>query len=215
MGLLGPVPEMDILNETIRNLYFHVPMWFGMIILLTAALVLGIMHLATGKLKYDQQSEALTKTAVVLGILGLLTGMFWARFTWGAFWSIEDPKLNGAAAGLLLYLVFLLLRNFIKDPEAKGKITGVYAIFAYVMFMVFIMIWPRMMDSLHPGNGGNPAFGQYDLDSNMRLVFYPAVIGWTLLALWASQLRFRIQTIAQRLEEIKWNQDFSKELHND
>jgi heme exporter protein C len=28
-GLLLPVPRLSIVNETIRNLYFHVPMWFG------------------------------------------------------------------------------------------------------------------------------------------------------------------------------------------
>ena len=32
-GLLFGVPRLDILNETIRALYFHVPMWFGMILL--------------------------------------------------------------------------------------------------------------------------------------------------------------------------------------
>jgi heme exporter protein C len=63
------------------------------------------------------------------------------------------------------------------------------------MMIVFIGILPRMTDSLHPGNGGNPAFGNYDLDSNMRLVFYPAVLGWILLGIWISQLRFRIKSI--------------------
>jgi heme exporter protein C len=52
-----------------------------------------------------------------------------------------------------------------------------------------------MTDSLHPGNGGNPAFGNYDLDSNMRLVFYPAVLGWIILGIWISQLRFRIKSL--------------------
>ena len=29
-GMLNPVPRLDILNETIRNVYFHVPIWFAM-----------------------------------------------------------------------------------------------------------------------------------------------------------------------------------------
>ena len=28
-GLLNPVPRLDILNETIRNVYYHVPIWFA------------------------------------------------------------------------------------------------------------------------------------------------------------------------------------------
>ena len=37
--------------------------------------------------------------------------------------------------------------------------------------IVFLMVLPRVSDSLHPGNGGNPGFNKYDLDSNMRMVF--------------------------------------------
>ncbi|MBC7406800.1 MAG: ABC transporter permease, partial [Arcicella sp.] len=29
-GFLGPIPRQAVLHETARNLYFHVPMWFGM-----------------------------------------------------------------------------------------------------------------------------------------------------------------------------------------
>lgn len=205
-GLLGPVPAMPILNETIRNLYFHVPMWFAMTALLLTAVVFGVMHLATGKLSHDRWAEGFTKAGVVMGFLGLFTGMMWARFTWGDFWVKEDPKLNGAAAGLLLYIVFLLLRKYIKDDLVRGKVTNVYAIFAFVMFMVFINIWPRMMDSLHPGNGGNPAFSQYDLDDNMRTVFYPAVLGWIAIGVWIAQVRTRIQGVKQRIEQLSWNE---------
>ena len=30
---------------------------------------------------------------IVLGILGLVTGSIWARFTWGSWW-VNDPKLK-------------------------------------------------------------------------------------------------------------------------
>ena len=52
-----------------------------------------------------------------------------------------------------------------------------------------------MVDSLHPGNGGNPAFKQYDLDSNMRLVFYPAVAGWVMLGAWIASLQIRPELV--------------------
>jgi heme exporter protein C len=55
------------------------------------------------------------------------------------------------------------------------------------------------VDSLHPGNGGNPAFSSYDLDKNMRLVFYPAVIGWIMIGLW-------IANIAIRTSILRYNQ---------
>jgi heme exporter protein C len=60
---------------------------------------------------------------------------------------------------------------------------------------------PRLAgkDSLHPGNGGNIAFGSQDLDNTMRLVFYPASIGWILLGVWIATLVTRTAFIEDKL----------------
>ena len=193
-GLLTDVPRLAILHETIRNLYFHVTMWFTMIIIMLVSMVYGIKYLRSKKIEHDIVAEESAKTGVVFGILGLITGSLWAKYTWGAWW-VNDAKLNGAAATLLVYFAYLLLRGSLEDSEKRARISAVYSIFAYSLMIVFIMILPRLTDSLHPGNGGNPAFSNYDLDNTMRLVFYPAVIGWALLALWIADVRARIHRL--------------------
>lgn len=199
-GFLMEVPRLPILHETIRNQYFHVCMWFAMMILFTSSLVYAIMYLSSGKQDKDLVSSELINTGIVFGLLGLITGSIWAKFTWGAWWT-NDVKLNGAAITILTYLAYLVLRNAIPDESKRARVSAVYNIFAYVMMMVFIMIYPRMADSLHPGNGGNPGFGSYDLDSKMRLVFYPAVIGWTLLGVWIMNIRVRLARIKIKIEQ--------------
>ena len=189
-----PVPHMEILNETIRNLYFHVTMWFTMIILMLLSMIKSMQFLNGFDAKKDLKAEVYASTGMFIGLLGLTTGMIWAQFTWGTFW-VNDPKLNGTAVTMLIYLAYFLLRNSIENEDTKARVSSIYNILAFVMMIVFIGILPRMTDSLHPGNGGNPAFGNYDLDSNMRLVFYPAVLGWIILGIWISQLRFRIKSI--------------------
>jgi heme exporter protein C len=179
-GLLMPVPTLAILNETIRNLYYHVTSWFAMITMFIMAFAYSIGYLNTQKEKYDTLAKIFVQVGMVFGIIGLVTGMLWARFTWGSFW-VSDPKLNGAAIALLAYLAYAVLRNSFQDQLQRAKVSAVYNIFAFVMMILFVFILPRMTDSLHPGNGGNPAFSGYDLDSTMRMVFYPAVIGWILL----------------------------------
>lgn len=193
-GFLGDVPRYPILNETIRNLYFHVTMWFGMMILMLGSVVYSIKFLRKESLDTDLKAKELAISGFFLATLGLLTGSIWARFTWGAFWT-NDPKLNGTAVAMLLYLAYFVLRGSVDDPAKRGRLAAVYNIFAFVMMIVFIQILPRMTDSLHPGNGGNPAFSQYDLDSDMRMVFYPAVIGWTLIGVWITQLKIRYQKL--------------------
>jgi heme exporter protein C len=123
--------------------------------------------------------------------IGLATGSIWARFTWGAWW-VSDPRLNGAALGVLVYLAYFVLKSSVNDKEKSARLGAVYNIFAFAMMMLFIMVLPRMTDSLHPGVGGNPAFSQYDLDDNMRMVFYPAVIGWIGMSLWIFDIRNRM-----------------------
>lgn len=196
-GFLGPVPALPILHETIRNLYFHVTMWFAMMILLTAALVFSILYLANSNPKNDIYASEAVNVGLLFGALGLVTGSIWAKFTWGAYW-VNDAKLNGAAIGMLVYLAYAILRNSMDEEQKRARISAVYNILAYTMFMVFIMVMPRLVDSLHPGNGGNPGFGKYDLDSNMRMVFYPAVIGFTLLGVWILQILVRIRFYKQK-----------------
>ena len=64
------------------------------------------------------------------------------------------------------------------------------------MLIPLIFILPRLTDSLHPGNGGNPGFNVYDLNSQLRIVFYPAVIGFICLGLWISDIKLKIQKIS-------------------
>ncbi|MCB0481787.1 MAG: cytochrome c biogenesis protein CcsA [Flavobacteriales bacterium] len=197
-GLLIPVPALPILNESIRNTFFHIPMWFSMMILMTVSLVSSVRYLSGFDMKKDHLAAESANVALFMGVLGLLTGMIWAQYTWGTFWT-NDVKLNGTAISMLVYLAYLVLRNSIEEEQKRAKVAAVYNIFAYVMMMLFIMVLPRLTDSLHPGNGGNPAFGEYDMDSTMRMVFYPAVIGWTLLGVWFIQLRMRLNKIKNHL----------------
>lgn len=198
--MLFDVPRVPILNETIRNLYYHVAMWFGMMILMTVSVVYSIKHLRSQNENDDIRAREYSIAGIVLGLIGIVTGSLWARYTWGAFW-VNDPKLNGAAITLLIYMAYMVLRQSIDESQKRGKIAAVYNVFAFVLLIVFLLILPRTTDSLHPGNGGNPGFSAYedDLDNSMRLVFYPAILGWTLLGVWIVDLRTRMAYIRKKM----------------
>ena len=206
-GLLINVPRLPQLQETIRNLFFHVCMWFGMMILFTVSVVQAIKYLRSNKLIHDIASRQYATVGIVFGLLGYLTGTIWMSYTWAdpnnpaytSFSSIaREPKLIGAAIALLVYAAYLVLRDSISDIDKKARISSVYNIFAYAILFPSIWILPRMLPSLHPGKEGNPALNFNDIDSNMRLVFYPAVIGWTLLGVWIATLKIRLKIIQEQ-----------------
>jgi heme exporter protein C len=200
-GLLINVPTLPILHESIRNLYFHVPMWFSMIVIYTVSVVYSIKYLTSNNENHDLIAVESVNVGLIFGFVGLTSGMIWAKFTWGDYWP-NDPKLNSAAISTLMYLAYVVLRGSIDEEQKRAKISAIYNIFAYPIMVVLLFVLPRLTDSLHPGNGGNPGFGTYDLDSNMRLVFYPAVLGWILISVWIMTIRYRIRILENKNNQI-------------
>ncbi|MBE9461208.1 cytochrome c biogenesis protein CcsA [Dyadobacter subterraneus] len=209
MGFMGPVPRLAIINESIRNTYFHVAIWMAMILLLFVAMIFSIKYLRKGEIRNDDIASELTKSGIFLGFLGCMTGSFWANFTWGDPWP-NDPKLNGAAVGMLIYLAYLLLRSSFEDEQRRARISSVYNIFAFSVFVPIIYILPRLTDSLHPGSGGNSTFGSFDVDNQIRAVLYPAIIAYILIGLWLAELRIRMKVI-KRIQEEKFIDGGSKQ----
>ena len=206
-GLLMDVPKLPALEETIRNLYFHVCMWFCMMILFTISVIYAIKYLRSNNLKHDIYSRQYATVGIVFGLLGYATGTIWMSYTWAdpnnpAFESFSaiarEPKLIGAAIALLIYFAYMILRDSIQDIDKKARVSAVYNIFAFALLFPTIWIIPRILPSLHPGGEGNPALNTNDVDSRMRLVFYPAILGWTLLGIWITTLKIRLNLLKEK-----------------
>ncbi len=202
MGFLVKVPVLDgRMQQTVRNLFFHVPMWFCMQILFIVSVIYAILYLGKAKSIYDIYSLEFARTGVVFGVLGIITGAIWANYQWGAFWS-GDPKQNGAAIALLIYLAYFVLRGSVNDDTKRARLSAVYNIFAFAMLFPTIWILPRLTESLHPGgrgSEGNPGLNPNDTTPEMEMVFLPAIIGWILLGVWITTLRIRLQIYNEKI----------------
>jgi len=200
-GFLVPIPVLDgRLQQSIRNLFFHVPMWFAMMTLFTVSLIYAIKYLRSQNPVHDDYAAEYARTGIVFGVLGLITGAIWANYQWGSPWS-GDPKQNGAAIAMLIYLAYFVLRGSMNDVDKRSRISAVYNIFAYAMLFPTIWILPRMTESLHPGglgSEGNPGLNPNDTSPQMEMVFLPAIIGWILLGVWITTLRIRLRLLTEK-----------------
>ncbi len=209
-------PYRGLLAETIRNTYFHVSLWFAMMFLFIAAVAYSVKYLrrqramSIGTLetvsasdlspreKADFWSVSFTSVGMLFGILGLLTGAVWAKYTWGSYWSWDIKQFTTLIA-LLIYAGYFVLRASFRDPEQRARLGAVYNIFAFICLIPLIYILPRLSgNSLHPGAAGNPAMGGEDLDNTMRMIFYPTIIGWTLFGGWMAMIGYRVKALAAR-----------------
>jgi heme exporter protein C len=171
-----------------------------MMFIFLASAVYSVLYLRKFDVNYDLKVQALTSVGILYGVLGLITGAVWAKHTWGAYWS-WDVKQNMAAVAMLVYCAYFVLRGSFDDMEKSARLSAVYNIFAFAALPALLFVIPRLTDSLHPGNGGNPGFGGQDLDNTMRLVFYPAIIGFTMFGFWMAELVFRYQRLKNTVLE--------------
>jgi heme exporter protein C len=103
---------------------------------------------------------------------------------------------------MLIYGAYLILGNSIEDKYHRAKILSIYNIFVYPIFIALIIVMPKLIDfSAHPGAGDTEAFTVYDMNNNLRKVFYPAVLGWILMANWIASLYWRYKIILNDKDE--------------
>ena len=202
-GLVMDIPKIKILEHTARNLYFHVPLWFA----LMAAFFVSAWHsakfLSTESLAADVRAAEAAMIGMGFGILGLLTGMVWARFTWyvgtGKWWN-NDPKQVMAAVQLMIYGAYFVLRSSFDQPVKRARVSAVYNLFSATTIPFLLYVLPRQFQSLHPGAEGNPAFDEIT-HPTMRLIFYPAIIGFIGLFWWIYSQRVKLKLVQQRLDD--------------
>ena len=201
-AFLRDIPRINILEHTARNLYFHVPMWFTLMAGGFVSAYHSFRLLKTGNLMHDIRALQAARVATAFGIMGLITGIFWSRFTWyvgtGIWWNF-DPKQTMAGVQLLIYGAYFVLRSAQDEPEKRARIGAVYNLFAASTMPFLLYVLPRALQSLHPGAEGSPAFSDTDLAPPMRPIFYAAVLGFIGLFWVLYTQRVRIAVLKQRL----------------
>lgn len=195
-GFLISIPQIPILEETARNLFLHVPMWFTMMVAFAMAFVYSVQYLNSEDLRWDRKAETATAVGLMFGICGLLTGALWARFTWGTWWTFAEPRMNLSALSMLIFVAYFILRSAFNNDVKRAKISAVYNIFGVTTVPFLLYIIPRQLPSLHPGADGNPAFSDMTAPE-LRLIFYPAVIGFIGLSIWIMDILNRYKKVKQ------------------
>ncbi|WP_232803180.1 cytochrome c biogenesis protein [Gracilimonas amylolytica] len=198
-GFLIYIPEIPILEQTARNIFFHVPMWMTMFVLFLISFWYSIKYLNEPDPVFDIKASSAASVGVAFGVCGLLTGSLWARFTWGSWWTFAEPKMNLAALALMIYVAYFMLRSAFDDREKRAKLAAVYNIFAVTTIPFLLYVVPRQLTSLHPGADGNPAFSEITADE-LRFILYPAFIGFIALGIWIYDIHHRYNRVKLELE---------------
>lgn len=206
-----PLPQIPGLGWTDRNIFFHVPMWFAMYVLMGVSFFWSGKYLVRGGELADVRAREAAVGAIFFGLLGLFTGILWSRVTWAealpdsdpqAWWG-WDPKQTFALVALLMYGAYFVLRRSVRETQLRGRLAAVYNIIASILVLPLTFFLPRLIGGLHPGAEGTPAFRSEDISTSHRLLFYLSAVGFIALAVWIWQLRVRLTQLEERFTSVQ------------
>ena len=125
-GLLV-VPPDQLMGETVRILFIHVPAaWLGM----GGWAAIAIASLVQLVWRHPLASIAARGVAVpgaAFTAICLLTGSIWARPTWGTWW-VWDGRLTSFLVLLFLYFAYIALAGAAERDGASSRIPAIFGL---------------------------------------------------------------------------------------
>ncbi len=158
--------------------YVHVPLAIVTLGGFVFGGICAIQYLRSGDPRHDLRSYTAIHQSLIFCVGALLTGSLWAKAAWGHWWVWDEPTLVSFLIVFLLYATYQPLRFSIEDPEKQSRYAAVFAIVAGA-FVPLNFMAVRLADPLIHPRVLNTSGG--DLPGDMKLAFYTAIVGMTLL----------------------------------
>ncbi|MCE2457367.1 MAG: cytochrome c biogenesis protein CcsA [Dehalococcoidia bacterium] len=189
------VPTELNLGVSQRIFYFHVPLgWIGMVSIMVVA-VASIMHLATGRQKWDDLAYSTAEIGIIFASLILVTGAIWGKPVWGVWWT-WDAKLTTTLVLWFIYVGYLMVRAYGPAGTQGKRFASVIALIGAIDAPIIYKAtdWWR---SAHPERNV-PS----DLNEKMLLTLMVSVLAFTVLYVYLLMERYSLRRSESDLDEI-------------
>lgn len=173
------VPPAKGMGESVRIVFFHVPMAWLAVVAFVMNAYWGAMYLKSKNMRKDYLSGKSAQLGMVFVLLACVSGAVFSKLTWGAYWN-WDPRQTTILVLILIYGAYLTLRSAINDEQKKARITAVYSLFSCLTVPFLVFIIPRLYFSLHPSPLINGS-GSVDMEPVMLATLLMGVLDATLL----------------------------------
>ena len=189
------VPTEQNLGVSQRIFYFHVPLgWIGMVSIMVVA-VASILHLFTGKQKWDDLAYSTAEIGIIFASLILITGAIWGKPVWGVWWT-WDAKLTTTQLLWFIYVGYLMVRAYGPAGTQGKRFASVIALIGAIDAPIIYKAtdWWR---SAHPERN-IPS----DLDERMLLTLLVSVLAFTVLYVYLLMERYSLRRSESDLDEL-------------
>ncbi len=193
-------PEEATLGLAQKIFYIHLPMSWWALVSFFVVFGASVAYLWRRNPAADRLAAAAAEVGVLLGSLALVTGMLWARRSWGVWWT-WDPRLTTTLIMWFVYAGYLVLRGLDLPPQRRNTVCAVVGVVAF-LDVPLVFMSARIWRSIHPAVFGSKGGG---LEPEMRVTVMACVACFGLL--WAALvwLRKRQLDLRDRLDALAQN----------
>jgi heme exporter protein C len=203
MALIA-APRETTMGDVQRIFYFHVGAAIAGMVAFAVNFISSLMYIAKRNRWWDNLALSAAEVGIMFFVMVLVTGPIWAKYAWFVWWT-WSPRLTLSLVLCLLYVAYVLIRNYIEDPEKRALISAVFGIIAFADTpLVFFSI--RWWRDIHPSamleTGG--------IAPSMRPAFIVCVAAFQILLIFLLRRRFYIECMRGELEKLERQVDAAR-----
>jgi len=189
-------PREKTMGDLQRIFYFHVPAAISGITAFAVNFIASLMYVVRKNRRWDQLALSAAEIGVMFLSIVLVTGPIWAKPVWFVWWT-WSPRLTSSLILCLLYVAYLLIRNYIEDPERRAMVAAIFGIIAFVDAPVvwFSIRWWR---DIHP----SPMLETGGLATSMRPALLICWAAFQLLLIYLLRRRYYLESMRDELEKL-------------
>jgi heme exporter protein C len=190
-------PRERTMGDLQRIFYFHVPSGMMGLTAFAVNFFASLMYLIRKDRRWDGLALAAAEVGVMFLAIVLVTGPIWAKPVWFVWWT-WSPRLTSSLVLWLLYVAYLLVRNYISDPERRAMTSAVFGIVAFVDAPIvwFSIRWWR---DIHP----SPMLETGGLSPLMRPALWTCAAVFMLLMVYLIRRRYYLETARLDIERLE------------
>ncbi len=194
--IYGYAPMEKTMGMAQKIFYFHVPSAFMAFASFAVVFVASILYLKSKNDKYDRVASSAAEIGTLFALIVLLTGPIWARSAWGVWWTWE-PRLTTTLILFLIFIGYLMLRNYGAIGEQMKKYSAVVGIVGFLdVPIVYTSInWWSPEATAHPRG--------LELESSMKFALTFSFVTFSLLLLFLILKRIDLERLRNQLEAKK------------
>lgn len=141
-------PIDDAMGPVQKLIYVHMPVAINTFLACFVVFLGSAAYLWQRSPRWDRLAATAAKVAVIYCTVVLLTGMAWARSTWGHWWA-WSPRLTFSLILWVLYGTYLVLRYLPARSERHTVICAIYGVIAF-LDVPLVYMTSKLLEDVHP-----------------------------------------------------------------